>query len=141
MASESSATETIKPGGTVQGRTDQATFEARVSELYAMRAQGYTKQSAWRKVSGPGGWGCSSRTFDRYWAKVTELLKETWSVDRQQIFHECLEGLKAAHLQAVEMRNPSASQACVMSIAKLCAVDPSVPWQQLYPQAGQGKVS
>lgn len=141
MASENIATESIQPGGTVQGRTDQATFEARVSELYAMRAQGYTKQSAWRKVSAPGGWGCSSRTFDRYWAKVTEQLKETWNIDREQVYHECLEGLKAAQLLALSQGNASAVQACIVSLAKLTCVDPSVPWQQLFPAQKGGSVS
>ena len=106
-----------------------------------MRAQGYTKQSAWRKVSLPGGWGCSSRTFDRYWAKVTDLLKETWSVDREQIFHECLEGLKEAQLLALSQGNASAVQACIVSLARLTAVDPSVPWAKLYSDKKDGSVS
>ena len=139
MANESIATETTtekkRPGA---NRNDEATIAERVNKLYEMRSHGHTRQSAWRYASSSTGWGISERTFDRYWARTTELLKQTWSVDREQIFHECLDGLKSAHVMAMEQRNPSAAQACITSIARLSAVDPSVPWSRLYEPKKNG---
>jgi hypothetical protein len=139
MASESSATEKKHSKGKQHEGSDKATIESRVSQLYEMRSHGHTKQSAWRKVTVELGWACSPRTFDRLWARVTELLKETWAVDRETIFLECLDGLRSAHAMAMEQRNPSAAQACVMSIARLSCVDPTQPTSQLYGDRSSGR--
>jgi len=156
MAKENNATETnnnsentdnkprygVKGGARAPGaggpKSDQATVDERVHVIYKMRSRGHDRQSCMRFATGSDGWGVSLRTFESYWAKCTELMRETWSVDRQEIFFDCLAGLREAQQMACEQRNPSASQACISSIAKLCAVDPSVPWSRLYEPKKNG---
>jgi hypothetical protein len=135
MAKEKNATETTTATGNRRigsDRPDNSIVEERIHTLYKMRAQGHDRQSCRRFAKDPGGWGVSESTFERYWRATVALLRETWSIEREEIFFDVLAGLREAQQMATEQRNPSAAQACLTSIARLTAVDPSVPWARLY---------
>lgn len=107
-------------------RTDMATINRRVDDLYAKFCLGWSRQKLKQFAASEEGWSCSVRAFEEYWKRVRARVDEVGQADRHEVWADCVTRLETCTQMAFEQRNPSAAQAAIATIAKLAAVDPSM---------------